>query len=183
MAMMWRDFGKKEQPYTRDDLRLTLGKLLSDQKFADDFFAKHVNGQVIPDFKTLLAPAGLSVKVANEDEAYLGGVRFSFKGEAAIISSSIKIDTPLYDIGIERGDQIIKLGRRTIRSKKLWTKAIAQFEPGDTTIIEYIQRGVTLSKKITFIENPELSVSLLDDDKTTEQNKVFRAAWLGEDKE
>ena len=183
MAMMWRDFGKKELPYTRDDLRLTLGKLLNDQKFADDFFNNHIHGQVIPDFKTLLAPAGLLVEVANEDEAYLGGVSFSFKGEAAIISSTIKIDTPLYRVGIERGDQITKLGRRTIRSKKLWKKAIEQFEPGDTTTIEFIQRGVTLSKNITLIENPELAVNLLSDDKTTDQHKLFRSAWLGEEKE
>jgi len=183
MAMMWRDFGKKEQPYTRDDLRITLGKLLKDQPFADDFFAEHIHGQAIPDFKTLLGPAGLLVEVANKDEAYLGNVRFSFKGEAAIVSSVIKVDTPLYNIGIERGDQITKLGRRTIRSKKLWNKALAQFAPGDTTTIEYIQRGSSLSKKITFIENPELVVKLNDEEKMTEQHKAFRSAWLGDEKE
>jgi len=183
MAMMWQDFGKNEQPYTRDDLRLTLGKLLNDQEFSDNFFNKHIHGQLIPDFKTLLAPAGLLVETASEEEAYLGSIRFSFKGEAAVVSSVIKVDTPLYDAGIERGDHILKLGRRTIRTKKLWEKAIAQFEPGDTTTIEYMQRGILLSKKITFIANPELIVNQLDDEKMSEQHQIFRASWIGKDKE
>ena len=48
MRQMWLDFGKEEIPYTRDDLRLTLGKVLNDQLFADRFFQEHIYGQTKP---------------------------------------------------------------------------------------------------------------------------------------
>jgi hypothetical protein len=42
---------------------------------------------------------------------------------------------------------------------------------------------MSLSKKITFIENPELAVNQIDDEKITALHKEFRLAWLGEEKE
>ncbi|MBT6328654.1 MAG: M61 family metallopeptidase, partial [Kordiimonadaceae bacterium] len=53
MALMWADFGKNEKPYDRDDLRVTLGKLLDDTAFADKFFADYISGKKVPDYETL----------------------------------------------------------------------------------------------------------------------------------
>jgi len=182
MKKMWTDFGKAEIPYTRDDLRITLARLLDNETFAEQFFDKHIYGQIKPDYKQLLKNAGLNVVKANEDEAYLGAVSFNFNGNAAIISRSIKVGSPLYNVGIERGDQIVKLGRRIIRSKGKWTSALEQFTPGESTTIEYIQRGEKLSSTITFIENPKLKVKRLTDEDLKESQKAFLLAWIGEDK-
>jgi predicted metalloprotease with PDZ domain len=182
MKKMWTDFGKAEIPYTRDDLRITLARLLDNETFAEQFFDKHIYGQIKPDYKQLLKNAGLDVVKANEDEAYLGAVSFNFNGNAAIISRSIKVGSPLYNVGIERGDQIVKLGRRIIRSKGKWTSALEQFTPGESTTIEYIQRGEKLSSTITFIENPKLKVKRLADEDLKESQKAFLLAWIGENK-
>jgi predicted metalloprotease with PDZ domain len=105
-------------------------------------------------------------------------------GEAAIISSPMINASPLYQAGLERGDEIVKLGRRSIRSNKLWIKALAQYEPGDTANIEYIQRGFTLTKQVTFVENPKLIVSENEDEDEpiSEQQQQFLDAWLGQEK-
>jgi predicted metalloprotease with PDZ domain len=182
MQKMWTDFGQPELPYTRDDLRRTLAKLLSNEAFAKTFFDQHIYGQIKPDYAVLLKNAGLEINKANEDEAFLGKVKFYFNGEAAIISKSIKVGSPLYIAGLERGDQIVKLGRRTIRSNSKWENALEQFEPGETTAIEYIQRGEKLVTEITFIENPKLKVTKMADDELTDTQKNFLLAWLGEDK-
>lgn len=182
MKKMWTDFGKAEIPYTREDLRITLARLLDNETFAEQFFDKHIYGQIKPDYKQLLKNAGLDVVKANEDEAYLGAVSFNFNGNAAIISRSIKVGSPLYNVGIERGDQIVKLGRRIIRSKGKWTSALEQFTPGESTTIEYIQRGEKLSSTITFIENPKLKVKRLADEDLKESQKAFLLAWIGENK-
>lgn len=181
MRQMWLDFGKPEIPYTRDDLRLTLGKVLNDQVFADRFFQAHIYGQTKPDFSTLLAPAGLEVSQVDEDSAYLGEVKFKFRGQDAIVNKQIKVGSPLYRAGIERGDQIVKLGRRGIRSQDLWEKALEQFEPGDVATIEYIQRGVKVSKEIAFISNPKMKVSRMDDEELNDEQKTFLNNWLGEE--
>ena len=52
-----------------------------------------------------------------------------------------------------------------------------------TTNITFIQRGETLTKEITFISNPEITVSLLSNEKQTDQHKAFISSWIGEDEE
>jgi len=182
MRQMWLDFGKPEIPYTRDDLRMTLGKVLNDQLFADKFFQDHIYGQIKPDYALLLKPAGLEVSQVDEESAYLGKVKFHFRGQDAIVSSQIKVGSPLYRAGIERGDQIVKLGRRAIRSQSLWGKALEQFEPSAVTTIEYIQRGEKVSKKIAFISDPKMKVSQIDDEELSDEQKAFLIDWLGEEK-
>ena len=83
---------------------------------------------------------------------------------------------------IERGDQIIKVGRREIRSQDKCNSALEQFKPGDNTTIEYIQRVEKLSTKITFIENPKLKVSRIADDELNDKQKEFLLDWVGDDK-
>ncbi|OKY26588.1 M61 family metallopeptidase [Thalassotalea sp. PP2-459] len=181
MKQLWNDFGKTETPYTRDDARLTLGKVTGDQQFADTFFAEHIYGRTKVDFSALLSTAGLTIEQKDDESAFLGKVNFNFVGKDAMVSNTMLVNSPLYQAGVEYGDQIVKLGRRTIRSQKLWHKALAQFKPGDTTTIEYIQRGETVKKSITFIADPAVKVSVQDDD-ITDQQAEFKAAWLGEDK-
>ncbi|XQW85189.1 M61 family metallopeptidase [Thalassotalea piscium] len=183
MKAMWQKFGKTEQPYSREDIQMTLAEVVNDKKFAKDFFSQYIQGQETPDYYTLLKNAGLQAKQIDDTSAYLGRVHFNFRGQDALISKNITVNSPLYNAGIERGDQIVKLGRRTIRSQNLWNKALSQFKAGESTTIEYIQRGETVKKSITFITDPKLSVSLLDDDKLTPQQKAFLEAWLGKEKE
>ncbi|MEW6991911.1 M61 family metallopeptidase [Colwelliaceae bacterium 6441] len=181
MQQLWLDFGQSETPYSRDDAKATLVKLTGDQRFADKFFAEHIHGQTTPDYAALLAPAGLKLEPKDDESAYLGKVNFDFEGEAAIVSNTILVDSPLYRAGIERGDQIVKLGRRTIRNNELWDKALEQFEPGDTTTIEYIQRGETVKKQIAFISDPSVKVTKIDDEELDEAQKQFLINWLGEE--
>ncbi|MGB1199254.1 MAG: M61 family metallopeptidase [Thalassotalea sp.] len=181
MKAMWQKFGKNEQPYTRDDLKNTLAEVVNDEKFANDFFNKYLHGQETPDYHKLLASAGLKADQIDDTSAYLGKVYFNFRGQDALVDNTIQVNSPLYNAGIERGDQIVKLGRRTIRSQELWNKALEQFKAGDSTTIEYIQRGETVKKQITFTADPKLRVSKLADDEFTEQHNQFINSWLGEE--
>ncbi len=181
MRQMWLDFGRSETPYTPDDIKNTLVKVTGDQRFVDKFFTEYIKGQTKPDFSALLAPAGLTVKQKDEESAFVGKVSFDFDGKAAMVANQILVNSPLYKAGVEQGDQIVKLGRREIRSKKLWNKALAQFEPGDVTTIEYIQRGHTVKKQITFISDPQVEVVKMSEDELTEQQQAFLIDWIGED--
>ncbi len=183
MRQMWLDFGKSETPYSREDIKNTLVKVTGDQLFVDKFFAEHVYGQTKADYATLLAPAGLTLEAEDSDSAYLGKVSFDFDGKAAMVSNRILVNSPLYRAGIEKGDQIVKLGRRKIRSQKSWDKALEQFEPGDTATIEYIQRGQTVKKQIAFISDPTLKVVKLADDEITDAQQQFLVDWIGSDSE
>lgn len=183
MALVWQKYGRSEIPYDNNDLRITLGELVNDQAYADQFFEKYITGKEIPDYKSLLANAGLTLKIKNEDQASLGKVKFEFNGPEAIVSSATIKDSPLYIAGLDNGDQIIALDHRKIRSESLWDKALSKYKPGDTATIHYIQRGVTSSSTVTFIEDPELEIVTFksEDKKETEAMIKFRDAWLGEE--
>ncbi|NQY64875.1 MAG: M61 family metallopeptidase [Alteromonadaceae bacterium] len=184
MARVWQKHGRTETPYDNDDLRKILGELVNDPAFADQFFAQYITGKEIPDYKSLLANAGLTLKLKNEDQASLGKVKFKFNGPEAIISLATIKGSPLYVAGLDNGDQIIALDRRKIRSESLWEKALSKYKPGDTATIHYIQRGIASSSKITFIEDPELEIITFksEDKKETDAMIKFRDAWLGEEK-
>lgn len=181
MRQMWLDFGRAQIPYSREDVVATLAKVTGDQRFADKFFAEHIYGQTTPDYQTLLASAGLMLEQKDNESAYVGNIYFNFDGKAAMVSNQILVDSPLYRAGIEHGDQIVKLGRRTIRSANLWDKALEQFKPGDTTTIEYIQRGETVKTQITFISDPAFTVKKFDEDNRTEAQQTFLDNWIGKE--
>ncbi len=181
MRQMWIDFGKDEKPYSREDVRLTLAKVTGDAIFADKFFDEYVQGQSKIDFASLLSDAGLAVEVKDDESAFLGKLTLKFDGKAAMVNNQILVNSPLYLAGVEYGDQIVKLGRRTIRSQDLWEKALAQFSPGETTTLEYIQRGETVQKQITFISDLAVKVSKLGEDELSAEQKQFLVSWLGEE--
>lgn len=181
MSLVWQKFGKNEVYYDNSDLRITLGELVNNQTFADDFFSRYINGTEVPDYKKLLAKMGLDLKLKNPNKASLGKIELTFNGPEAIVSSATIIGSPAYQVGLERGDQIIQLDRRKIRSESLWTHALEKYKPGDTAEISYLQRGVLVKKEITFSEDSTLTIESYqtNDKKTTRSMKKRLKAWLG----
>ena len=178
MQKMWSTHGKTEVPYTVDDIRQALADVTDNERFAADFFARYINGSELPDYASLLGNAGFELRLANKGKATAGPVSLEFDGKDAIISGNTIIGSPLYDAGLDRGDQIIAIDRLRIRNQGKWNNALGRYEPGDTATIRFIQRGVERSSEITFDESPVLEI--VEDDASDAQ-LAFREAWLGPD--
>lgn len=181
MQRMWQSHGKTEMPYTNRDIRVALAGITGDQRFANRFFDDYIDGQALPDYKSLLANAGLLLRRKNPDSATLGPVSLEFDGKDGIISTNTIIGSPLYAAGLDRGDQIIAIDRLKIRGEDRWNKAIERYKPGDKATIRFMQRGVERQAEVTFEEDPELEVvtyESADMDVTTAQ-LAFRSNWLG----
>jgi predicted metalloprotease with PDZ domain len=178
MQKMWSSHGKTEVPYTVDDIRQALVDVTDNERFANDFFARYINGTELPDYASLLGNAGFELRLANKGKATAGPVSLEFDGKDAIISGNTIIGSPLYDAGLDRGDQIIAIDRLRIRNQGKWNNALGRYEPGDTATIRFIQRGVERSSEITFDESPVLEI--VEDDASDAQ-LAFREAWLGPD--
>ena len=99
----------------------------------------------------------------------------------AIIDGNTRIGTPLYDAGLDRGDQVIAIGRLKITSERRWSDALSRYEPGDTATIQIIQRGVERTAQITFEEDPSVEVVTFESDgrELSDAQRQFRRAWLG----
>ncbi len=187
MRLMWRRFGRNErpfvirQPYTVDDIQRTLGEYVGDPAFAADFFRRYVHGSDAPDFAVLLAQAGVLLRQAHPNEAWLGQPRMRYDSAGAEVMSSSMLGTPLYQAGVDRGDRIRSIGGVAITSDSAWDAAGAAHRPGDTVPIVFDQLGVTRHGHITFAADPRLEAVTFESvgQTLTDAERAFRASWLG----
>lgn len=182
MRQMWQMHGRNAIPYTNADLREALADVTGDQRFADDFFTRFIEASALPDYAALLANAGFRLQRANPGRATAGPVSLDFEGKTALISDNTIIGTPLYEAGLDRGDEVLAVDRLSINSRQNWNDAIGRYNPGDTAIIRFRQRGVERTSQLTFDEDPSLEVvpfetAGLDVSKAI---RDFRRGWLGE---
>jgi predicted metalloprotease with PDZ domain len=181
MQRMWQAHGKTEISYSIEDIRQALLEVTDSRRFVDDFFTRYINGRELPDYKGLLENAGLTLRKANSGATTAGPVVLEFEGKAANIAENTIIGTPLYDAGLDRGDQIIAIDRLKITSEERWDSALGRYEPGDSATIQFIQRGVERSAALVFDEDPALEISSNTD--ASEEQLAFRNSWLGPETE
>jgi predicted metalloprotease with PDZ domain len=181
MRLMWERHGTTEIPYTTADIQDALAAVTDDSDFAKDFFARYVYGQELPDYTSLLAGAGFLIRKENENTASAGPITLEFDGKAAIVASNSIIDSPLYETGIDRGDQIYSIDRITIQSQEQWDEALERYKPGDTATIRYRQREIDRSAELTFVEDNAMTIVKYEDEdmKAGRSQLRFREAWLG----
>ena len=94
MRGMWQKFGKPEKPYSNEDIRMVLGEVTGDQRFADEFFEKYIYGKDVVDYEALLGNAGLLLRNAGAGKATLGSVLLNYDGGKAIITNGTFLNSP-----------------------------------------------------------------------------------------
>lgn len=181
MREMWQSHGREEVPYTNSDLRNALESVTGQRRFAHQFFDQYIDGQALPDYKSLLANAGLLLRKANPGKATLGTVSLSFVGHEGFISNNTIIGSPLYVADLDRGDQIVAIDRYKIRSEARWNNVLDRYKPGDTATIYFVQRGIERAEEISFIEDPTLEVVTYESAgmDVSDAQLAFRNSWLG----
>ena len=181
MRRMWQTHGITERAYRPEDLEAALAQVTGDAAFARAFFATTIEGSDLPDFAPLLAQAGVAMEPANPDAAWAGAARLPATG-LAIIGGAVAPGTPLYEAGLDRGDQIVALGKTEIEDAAGWTAALADAKPGDDLPIRFLQRGVERSATLHLIADPSFRLvraEAKDDGEVTPEQLAFRTAWLG----
>ncbi|HET9982574.1 MAG TPA: PDZ domain-containing protein [Longimicrobiales bacterium] len=187
MRAMWQGYGRlqangtPQRPYTRADLRRTLGQLTKDTAFADDFFRRYIEGREVVDYKPLLAPAGLLLRPANAGKAWLGPTyMLRFEEGAAVVAGPTLIGTPLYAAGIDNGDRIEAVDGRPVTDEAALLAMVQAHRPGDAVPIRYVERGETKTGELRLAEDPTLEVVSYEAAgmPVTDAIRGFRAGWL-----
>jgi predicted metalloprotease with PDZ domain len=198
MRVMWTRQGKPEVPYTLDDARRALAEAAGDSAWAADFWTRCIAGHELPDYPALLAHAGLLVRKAHANEAWIGDVQFRAptpgrsaaarpaarapaEGAALVITSNTLIGSPLYDAGLDRGDRIVALDGAAMSSEAGFRAALAAHKPGDRVTITFEGRAGRRDANVAVAENPALQVVTFEDAGRTPTGAqlAFRARWLG----
>ena len=181
MRTVWERFGKTEVPYTVNDLENVLTEFTGDEEFATDFFARFVRGREVPDYKALLAHAGLLLRHVDSTRAWIGTMDLQYRNGGAQLASSPPLGSPLYEAGLSRRDRIVSVGGVALTEAAVLQNILAGHQPGQTLEILFEQRGTTKTAQMTFEANPQLEVVTYEvaGFEVTEEMRNFRTQWLG----
>jgi predicted metalloprotease with PDZ domain len=188
MRAMWQTYGKPggrligyvDRPYTIDEAKAVLASVSGDATFAQDFFARYIQGHGVVDYAPLLARAGLVMRPAAVGQAYAGRLQLEDAGNGARVASLVSAGSPAYKAGLDRDDVLMSVGGQTIRGVADVSKALQSKKPGDTVPIVFSRRGERVSAVMTLGADPfeEIVPAEQGGQSLTDGQKQFRDAWL-----
>jgi predicted metalloprotease with PDZ domain len=181
MKAVWTKHGKPEIAYNVADLEAVLAGYTKDKSFAQQFFAKYINGHESLDYAPLLGKAGLLLKKRFEGQAWLGDFIRYKEGSGLTINSNTVIGSPLYNAGLDIDDEILKVDGKAIGKNDELISMLSSHKPGDQISIEYKHRDEQKTVMLELIENPRLEVVTYEQAGKTvsPEMEAFRKAWLG----
>lgn len=179
MRAMWRIHGKPggpqpgfvAKPYTLQDARARLAEVSGDRTFADQFFARFIEGREVPDYAALLAPAGVVVRKRHGGVGW-SGAEIDATGRVAEL---VAWGTPAFDAGLEEGDVIASVDGKPFDGFKAR-------KPGDRVVLVVTRpTGRKVSLAMTLGEDPGLEAVPAEraGAPLTSEQKTFREHWLG----
>lgn len=180
MKAVWAKHGKPEIAYNVADLQVVLESYTKDKAFAQQFFARYVNGHESLDYTPLLANAGLLLKKQFEGQAWIGDIRYK-EGAGLTITSNTVIGSPLYKAGLDIDDEILKVDGKSVSKNDELVSILKTHKPGDQIAVEYKHRDEQKTAMLELIENPRLQVVTYEEagKAVTAGMQAFRKAWLG----
>jgi len=174
MRDMWRTHGSPEIPYGVDDIEAALARVTGDPGFAHDFFQRYVRGRDVVDYASLLAAAGIRFGPTDPGRPSIGPVRLGPGADGVVVDGPTLVATPLYDVGVDRGDRITALGGHRLRRPQDVDAALEGRRPGERIEIRWVSRGEEHRAMLSLAQDESLSASLAAG---AEDAVRFRAAW------
>lgn len=188
MRRLWTKYGKVSgkapgyvaRPYTLADLRITLGEVADDQKFANDFFARYIEGREAIDYGKLLDQAGLVLRPARAGAGWVGDFQTEAVAEGLRVTSLVPFETPAYAAGIDQDDLIVAVNGQ--KPSGALAQLVRGMKPGDVIKVTVRARGGKETvRDLTIKADPHLEVVPVEaaGGTPTAAQKAFRDSWLG----
>ncbi|GGG22954.1 hypothetical protein GCM10011344_24600 [Dokdonia pacifica] len=170
MKLVWQKHGKKEKPYTVEDLHNLLKKYAGDA-FGDFFFQNYIYKSNMPDMNRLFESVGVSISQDATKASF--GVNIT----NGTITQNTTIGTAAYKAGLEKGDKIIKVNNTAVTKDTSFKDIIASLSPNDILNIAYERYGVTKETTATLQKDPSYIIQL---DTTISDKSIVkrRDMWL-----
>jgi predicted metalloprotease with PDZ domain len=188
MRALWDKYGRPgtrtpgyvETPYTLDNLKSTLAAVAGDAAFADNFFARYIQGRDLVDYASLLSRAGLVLRKRAAGRATAGPLRTQDTQSGARVIAEVLFGTPAYQAGLDRDDLIVSLGSTKVVSGADIDRALMTRKPGDSLQMVYERRGERITAVLKLVEDPSLEVVPAEEagQTLTEVQRKFRESWL-----
>ena len=190
MRMMWERFGKPgghapgyvDHPYTIADAKAVLAAVAGDAAFADDFFARYIQGHEVVNYARLLADAGFVLRPRLPQSGFAGELRLQDSPAGVRIAAASLSGSPAYQAGLDRDDVITAIGGTAATRAEEVDVAIRAARPGMPLTVTYLHRGrgQPMTATIRIVADPRLEVVPAEQagQTLTAAQRSFRDAWL-----
>lgn len=191
MRAMWRAHGKPGQaapglvatPYTTDDLKARLGEISGSRAFADEFFAKYIQGHEVVDYGKLLARAGFVVQPRGGGKAIVHGAQLQFGADGgARVQGLVVMGSPLDKAGVAQDDRLLRLDGVSLSSETALDEVLSRHKPGDEVPLHIVRRsGEAVETRLTLVADPRIDIVPIEatGGTLTADQKAYRDKWLG----
>ncbi len=178
MKLVWQMYGKRETPYTLENLQSALQQYAGDA-FGTTFFNSYVYDSQMPDYKSLLAMVGVDL-IQPKDAPFFGAsVSLNVEGNGLIRGNSL-IGSPAYNAGLDTGDIITSINGLPFPNGKQFNEFIKQFKVEDTLKIAYTRNGISKEARLQLSADPSYTIQLQEKSGTKPSKKILnrRKEWL-----
>jgi predicted metalloprotease with PDZ domain len=192
MRTMWERFGKPggepgyvSKPYTIDDAKAVLASVAGSPEFAQQFFAKYIQGHDTADYTTLLGRAGLVMRPLNPGAAYAGGLQLQTAGDGVRVVTDVPFDSPAFAAGLEHEDRVLSIGGTAVTTESTVREAIARRKPGDEVSIVFERRGgERVTAMLKLVADPRVEIVTIEETgrMPTGAQRTFRRNWFGSER-
>ena len=184
MRALWQKHGRPggkmpgyvDNPYSVGDLKAILAEVSGDTGFADDFFARFIQGREVVDYRRLFERFGFVLRPVSPAVPSAGQLRLQdVQGRPRIIAPA-PYGSPAYAAGLERDDVIVAVGGTNVGSATDFEQIIRQRKPGDELSIDFERRGRRVSGKLRLAADPQLEI--VPAQSLSAEQRRLRDAWL-----
>jgi predicted metalloprotease with PDZ domain len=189
MQLMWTSYGvpgMKAAPgmvartYTREDLQGRLAQLAGDGAFAEEFFARFVQGHDVADYARLFARMGLVVRKKSPGRSWLGNTPLTFTN-GGLRTGVVAFDSPLYKAGVAQDDQIVSIAGVEIGAGQTVQEVLQRHAPGARLELRLVRRsGEAVRTAVNLEEDPRVEIVTAESTgaSVTPEQRQARQAWL-----
>jgi predicted metalloprotease with PDZ domain len=192
MRTMWERFGKPggepgyvNKPYTIDDAKAVLASVSGSPEFAQQFFARYVQGHDVVDYATLLGRAGLVMRPLNPGAAYAGGLQLQTGSDGVRVATEVPFDSPAFAAGLDREDRVLSIGGTTVTTESTVREAFARRKPGDEVSLVFERRGgERVSATVKLVLDPRVEIVTVEETgrMPSAAQRAFRKVWFGSER-
>jgi predicted metalloprotease with PDZ domain len=181
MRVMWHKHPDVQKPYTEQDLEQALADATGSKEFAKEIFERHIEGLEPMDYAALLARAGFVLQPASPTKAWIGTSPMNFSERGIDITGPTSRGSPLYIVGIDRGDRIVDMDGKAPKTRKDLDDLAALHKPGDRSMFGVETRAGKKQVEITWARAPDLEIVTFEKAgrPVTPEITAFRDAWVG----
>lgn len=160
--------------YTSEDFQRVASEVSGSD--LNDFFRRYVHGVEALPYDEALAYMGLHLVREQAREPFDAGIRVNWE-DGTLSIGSVRNDSPAEDAGLQEGDEIVSLGRKSV-SRENWLVALARYKQGDRIPVTVKRDRRTIQTAIVLREPERFEYKIEERKDATPKQKAARQAWL-----